>query len=135
MADFTTTTFVVGDRVRLKAPGTKKWFDYKLQRRAELGTPATIVHVVGSELRPNQRSYGIDFDRTGRMKPMSKIIPVQELERVETEARQGITSTLVLWPHQLLRTDARLVDQLISTPASASAVLWFEMVTGGLHDE
>lgn len=72
--------FMVGDRVRLKASGAPNWIDRRLQLRAQRGTPGTVMNAVGLALAPYQRSYRIKFDTVDRMRSLSEIIPVGELE-------------------------------------------------------
>jgi hypothetical protein len=75
--------FVVGDRVRLRASGAENWIDPKLRLRARKGIPATVKIVVGARLPNRERSYRIEFDAIGRMRPMSEVIHVRELEYAE----------------------------------------------------
>lgn len=57
--------------------------DHCLRRRALAGTPGTVTHIIGTALPVHRRSYCVYFDHIGRMRPISGIIPVKDLEDIQ----------------------------------------------------
>lgn len=70
--------FKPGDRVILDPKGAEEWIDPKLRLRARDRCRATIRNAV-----PTAEGYRVDFDTTGRKRPLSEIIPARELVAVD----------------------------------------------------
>jgi hypothetical protein len=71
--------FNPGDRVMLDPKGAECWIDPKLRLRARDRCAGIVRTVIGTACAPKDRSYRVDFDTTGRKRPLSEIIPISEL--------------------------------------------------------
>lgn len=75
--------FKIGDRVRLKK--FYPWSDDHATKQARIGTPATVIHVIGEEKSPQCRAnYAIEFDKVGRSQPRFEQVSGAGLELTST---------------------------------------------------